>query len=131
MATQLPSWTNAWCGCFLIWCCSECASFSAYVLSPYIYLAVYYLCRLQMPRSSSCPSPTTNKYACLFPFLPALRNLGGGGQGMGVPDLLPMVPVRWLDIACLHDLSLTTVSTWYTSTTSMYLSPILLSLQTL
>jgi hypothetical protein len=30
---------------------------------------------------------------------------------MMVPDLLSMIPVRWLDIACLHDLSLTTVST--------------------
>jgi hypothetical protein len=50
---------------------------------------------------------------------------------MGVPDLLPMVHVRWIGIACLHGLSLTTLSTWYTSTTSMYLSPILLSLQKL
>jgi hypothetical protein len=36
------------------------------------YLAVYYLCRLQMPRSSSCPSPTTNKYVRLFPSPPTL-----------------------------------------------------------
>jgi hypothetical protein len=49
----------------------------------------------------------------------------------GVPNLLPMVPVRWLNIACLHGLSLTTVSTQYASTTSMYLSPIILSLQKL
>jgi hypothetical protein len=28
-----------------------------------IYLAVYYLCRIQMPSSSSCPSPVTNMYA--------------------------------------------------------------------
>jgi hypothetical protein len=48
---------------------------------------------------------------------------------MGVPDLLPMVPVRWLGIACLHGLSLTMVSTRYASTTSIYLSPIILSLQ--
>jgi hypothetical protein len=48
---------------------------------------------------------------------------------MGVPNLLPMVPVRWLGIACLHDLSLTTVSTRYASTTFMYISPILFSLQ--
>jgi hypothetical protein len=48
---------------------------------------------------------------------------------MGVPDLLPMVPVRWLDIAYLHDL--TTVLTRYASTTSMYMSPILLSLRKL
>jgi hypothetical protein len=44
-----------------------------------IYLAVYYLCRLQMSRSSSCPSPATNRYACLFPSPPVLRNLGSGG----------------------------------------------------
>jgi hypothetical protein len=50
---------------------------------------------------------------------------------MCVLDLLSMVPVRWLGIACLHGLSLTTVSTRYASTTSMYLSPILLSLQKL
>jgi hypothetical protein len=48
---------------------------------------------------------------------------------MGVSDLLPMVHVRWLDIAYLHGLSLTTVSTRHASTTSVYLSPILLSLQ--
>jgi hypothetical protein len=42
---------------------------------------------------------------------------------MGVSDLLPMVPIRWLDIACLQGLSFTTVSTRYASTTSMYLSP--------
>jgi hypothetical protein len=48
---------------------------------------------------------------------------------MEVPDLLPMVPIRWLDIAYLHGLSLTTVLTRYASTTYMYLSPILPSLQ--
>jgi hypothetical protein len=32
---------------------------------------------------------------------------------MGVSHLLPMVPVRWLGIACLHDLFLTMVSTRY------------------
>jgi hypothetical protein len=50
-----------------------------------IYLAVYCLCRLQMPRSSSCPSPATNMYVCLFPSPPALRNLrSGGGEGVGL-----------------------------------------------
>ncbi|PWZ22463.1 hypothetical protein Zm00014a_028102 [Zea mays] len=34
-----------------------------------------------------------------------------GRRGMGVSDLLPMVPIRWLDIACLQGLSFTTVST--------------------
>jgi hypothetical protein len=58
-----------------------------------IYLAVYYLCRLQMPRSSSYPSPATNMYVCLFLSPPALRNLGSGGRGMGVSDLLPMIPM--------------------------------------
>jgi hypothetical protein len=50
---------------------------------------------------------------------------------MGVTDLLPMVPVQWLGIACLHGLFLTMVLTWYASTNSMYLSPIILSLQKL
>jgi hypothetical protein len=50
---------------------------------------------------------------------------------MGVPDLLLMVLVRLLGIACLHGTSLTTVSTRYASTTSMYMSPILLSLKKL
>jgi hypothetical protein len=45
-----------------------------------IYLAVYYLCRLQMPRSSSCSSPATNMYVCLFPSPPALRNLEKVGE---------------------------------------------------
>jgi hypothetical protein len=53
-------------------------------LSLFMYLAVYYLCRLQMFMYSSCPSPATNKYACLFSSLPALWNLGsGGGEGWG------------------------------------------------
>jgi hypothetical protein len=46
--------------------------------SPYMYLAVYYLYHLQMSRSSLCPSQATNRYAHLFPSLPALRNLGSG-----------------------------------------------------
>jgi hypothetical protein len=50
---------------------------------------------------------------------------------MGITDLLHMVPVQWLGIACLHGLFLTTVSTRYASTASMYLSPILVSLQKL
>jgi hypothetical protein len=50
-----------------------------------IYLAVYYLCRLQMPRSSSCPSPATNRYVRFFPSPPTLRNLGSGrGDGWGL-----------------------------------------------
>jgi hypothetical protein len=50
-----------------------------------IYLAVYYLCRLQMPMSSSCPSLTTSRYVRLFPPPPALRNLGsGGGERWGL-----------------------------------------------
>jgi hypothetical protein len=65
-----PSQTDAWCGCLSVWSYSGYASFSACMLSPYMYLAVYYLCRLQMPRSSSCPSPATNRYAASsLPFL--------------------------------------------------------------
>jgi hypothetical protein len=59
-----------------------------------IYLVVYYLCRLQMPRISSCPSTATNRYVRLFPSLPALRNLGSGDARDGGSHLLSMVPVR-------------------------------------
>jgi hypothetical protein len=45
-----------------------------------IYLAVYYLCRHQMARSSSRPSLARNMYVRLFPFPPALRNLESGGD---------------------------------------------------
>jgi hypothetical protein len=76
--------TDAWCGCLSVWSCPDWASFSACVLSPCMYLAVYYLCRLQMSMSSSCPSPATNMYDCLFPSLPGLRNFGSGrGDGWG------------------------------------------------
>jgi hypothetical protein len=50
---------------------------------------------------------------------------------MGVPDLLPMVLIRWLDIVYLHGISLTTVLTQYASTTYLYMSSILPSLQKL
>jgi hypothetical protein len=71
------------------------------LLSPYMCLAVYYLCRLHMPMSSSCPSPATNMYVCLFPSLYETLEVGRGAMD-GVPDFLPMVPVRWLRIACLQ-----------------------------
>jgi hypothetical protein len=49
-----------------------------------IYLAVYYIWRIQMPRYSSCPSPATNRYVRLFPSPVALRNLGSeGGERWG------------------------------------------------
>jgi hypothetical protein len=51
-----------------------------HALSPYMYLAVYYLCHLPMARSSLCPSPAMNRYARLFPSLLALQNLGSGGD---------------------------------------------------
>jgi hypothetical protein len=68
--------------------------------------------------------------ASSLPFL-LYETLEVGEARDGVPYLLPMVLVRWLDIACLHSLSFTTVSTRYASTTSMYLLPILLLLQKL
>jgi hypothetical protein len=68
--------------------------------------------------------------ASSLPFL-LYETLEVGEARDEVPDFLPMVLVRWLGIACLHGLSLTKMSTRYASTTSMYLSPILLSLQKL
>jgi hypothetical protein len=83
LAFSHPSWIDAWCECLSI------GAAPAGLLSPLacslpIYLAVYYLCRLQMPRSSSCPCPATNRYVRFFPSPSALRNLGsGGGEGLG------------------------------------------------
>jgi hypothetical protein len=72
-----------------------------------------------------------NEQVCLpLPFSSCSKKPSKWGRrGMWIPDLMPIVLVRWLDIACLHGLSLTTVSTRYASITCMYLSPILLSLQ--
>src|SRR5688572_25275539 len=75
---------DACCGYLSGWSCFDWASFSACMLSPYMYLAVYHLCRLHMPRSSSRPSPAMNRYVRLFLSLPTLRNLGSeGGEGWG------------------------------------------------
>jgi hypothetical protein len=68
--------------------------------------------------------------ASSLPFL-LYETLEVGRRGIGVPDLLHMVLVRWLGISCRHGLSLTTMSTRYASAASMYLSPILLPLQEL
>jgi hypothetical protein len=68
--------------------------------------------------------------ASSLPFL-LYETLVVGEVRDGGPNLLSMVPVRWLGIAYLHAISLTTASTQYASTTSMYLLSILLSLQKL
>jgi hypothetical protein len=59
-----------------------------------IYLAVYCLCRLQMPRSSSCLFlwQRIGMFASSLPLL-LYETLEVGRRGMGVSDLLPMVPV--------------------------------------
>jgi hypothetical protein len=83
LAFSRPSRTDAWCGCLSVWSCSGWV-LSQLACSLPIYLAVYYLCRLQMPMSLSCPSSATNMYVCLFPSPPALRNLRSGGvEGWG------------------------------------------------
>jgi hypothetical protein len=128
LAFSRPSQTDTWCESLSVWSYFGWVFFFAFMFSPYLYLAVYYLCRIQMARSSSCPSPATNRYVCLFLLYGTLEM---GEARDGVPDLLPMVPVRWLDIACLHGISLIIVSTQYASTTSIYLPHILLPLQKL
>jgi hypothetical protein len=75
LAFSRPSRTDAWCGCLLVWSCSGWASFSACVLSPYISSGILPMSPTDA-RSSSYPSPATNRYACLFSSPPALRNLG-------------------------------------------------------
>jgi hypothetical protein len=70
---------------------------SPLVCSLPIYLAVYYLCRLQMPRSSSCLSPATNRYVRLFPSLPFLHHARTivfviVGCPVRIPGLRPVLP---------------------------------------
>jgi hypothetical protein len=70
----------------------------------YTYVASRCLCfRRVLLRQRTCMT-------ALFPFWSA-KQWKWGRRWMGVPDLLPMVPIRWLGIACLHDLSFTTMST--------------------
>jgi hypothetical protein len=38
-----PSRTDAWCGCLSVWSCSDWASFSACVLSPYISIGIIHM----------------------------------------------------------------------------------------
>jgi hypothetical protein len=72
-------------------------------LSPCMYLAVYYLCCLQISMSLSCPSPATNMYKCLFPSLPGLRNLESvGGEGWG----------PWFAAYDTHSMARHHLSTW-------------------
>jgi hypothetical protein len=48
--------------------------------------------------------------ASFFPFL-VYETLEVGKVRDGIPDLLSMVPIRWLNIDCLHGLSFITMST--------------------
>jgi hypothetical protein len=95
LAFSRPSRTYAWCGCLLVWSCSGWVSFSACVLSPYISSGIV-LMSPPYARSSSCPSLSTNRYTRLFPFPPALRNLGSGG-GEGCRSL-----IFYLWYPCVH-----------------------------
>ena len=104
LAFSHPFQTDAWCGCLSVCSCSGWASFSACVLSPCMYLAVYYLRRLQMFMSLSCSSPATNIYDCLFSPLPALRNLRSGrGEGWGL----------WFAAYGTHSMARHRLSTWH------------------
>jgi hypothetical protein len=94
-----PFRTDAWCRCLSVWSCSGWASFSACVLSPRCPCLRRVLLRQR-----------TGMTASSLPFL-LYETLEVGMRVMRVPDLLPMVPIRWLGIACLHDLSFTTMST--------------------
>jgi hypothetical protein len=57
--------------------------------------------------------------ASSLPFL-VYETLEVGEARDGVPDLLPMVPIRWLVIACLHGISFTTISTHLVKSKKLY-----------
>jgi hypothetical protein len=130
LAFSHPSRTNPWCRCLSVWSYSGLASFSACVLSLSLYVSSGILPMSPPNVHVFIVSFSSNEQVCLPLLFPSctMKPWKWWRRGMGVPDLMPMVPFRWLGIACLHGLSLTTMSNRYTSTTSMYLSPILLSL---
>jgi hypothetical protein len=85
LAFSRPSRTDTWCEC-LLFGAPPVGLLSLLACSIPIYLVVYYLCRIQMPRSSSCPSPATNRYVRLFPSPPTLETLEVG-EARDVEDL--------------------------------------------
>jgi hypothetical protein len=91
LAFSRPSRTNAWCGCLSVWSCSDWASFSACVLSPYISSGILPMSRLD-PQVFVVPFfGNKSMSASSFPFL--LYETLEVGEAR-VPDLLHMVPVR-------------------------------------
>jgi hypothetical protein len=127
-----PSRTDDLCECLSVWSCSGQTSF-LHLRALSLYVSSGILPMSYLDAQVFVSSFSGNEHAC--PPLPfpsfSTKPWKWGRQKIGVPDLLPMILVRWLGIACLRGLSLTTVSTRYASNTSMYLSPILLSLQKL
>jgi hypothetical protein len=109
-----PFRTDAWCGCLSVWSCSSWASFSACVLSLYVSSGILPISPLDV-HVFVVSFSGTNMCDCLFASFPfpsfSTKPWKWGRRGLGVPDLLPMVLIRWLDIACLHVISFTTMST--------------------
>jgi hypothetical protein len=88
-----PSQIDVWCGCLSVWSCSGWASFSACVLSPYISSGI-------LPISSPdarvfVVSFSGKEQVCTpLPFpSSSTKPWKWGRRGMGVSDLLPMLPV--------------------------------------
>jgi hypothetical protein len=93
LAFSCPSRIDAWCRCLLVWSCSGWASFSACVLSPYISHGIL---PMSLPDAHVfVVSFSGNEQVC--PPLPfpscSMKPWKLGRRGMGVSDLLPMVPV--------------------------------------
>jgi hypothetical protein len=91
-----PSWIDAWCGCPSVWSCSGWASFSAYVLSPYISSGILSMSALDA--QVFVVSFSGNEQVC--PSLPfpscSTKHWKWRRQGTVVSDLLSMVPVKIL-----------------------------------
>jgi hypothetical protein len=94
LAFSCPSRIDAWCGCLSVWSCSGWASFSDCVLSPYISSGI--LSMSPLDAQVFVVSFSSNEQVCLplpFPSC-STKPWKWGRQGMGVSDLLPMVPMR-------------------------------------
>jgi hypothetical protein len=94
LAFSRPSQIDDWCGCLSVWNCSGWASFSGCVLSPYRSSGI--LSMSPLDAQVFVVSFSGNEQVCTPLFFPSYSTKPWKWEmrGMGVSDLLPMVPVR-------------------------------------
>jgi hypothetical protein len=112
LAFSRPSWTEAWCGCLSVWSCSGWTFFSACVLPPYMYLAVYYCGGQISPGSTRRLEGLAKGFGPIIsqshPFVGQRRNCWRNGPTQdwidsGPDDSLDLSIIRSFDPILPHD----------------------------